>query len=102
MNKQIRELFETRCFPNFPGIAHGLRRKPNGEYVSDTLEDHWQTFQEGFELGIKECKNAIIEEWYEENNKEKEKEPRDIALQVGKKAGLTKAINLIDKRFRDE
>lgn len=57
MNERVRELFETQVYPSFPGLAHGLRRKPSGEYVSDTLEDHWQTFQEGFELAVKECAN---------------------------------------------
>jgi hypothetical protein len=55
MNERIRELFETRVYPSFPGIAVGLRCKPNGEYLSDALEDHWQTFQEGVEIATKEC-----------------------------------------------
>ena len=55
MNERIRELFESEVYPSFPGIAHGLRRKDNGEYVSDALEDHWQTFQEGFEIAVREC-----------------------------------------------
>jgi len=37
--------------------AHGLRRKPNGEYFSDLLEDHWNTFQEGWEGALKYLKN---------------------------------------------
>lgn len=52
----IRQAFETVCFPNFE-TAHGLRRKPTGEYVSDALEDHWQTFQEGWEEAIKHLTN---------------------------------------------
>lgn len=50
----VREAFETVCYPNF-GVTsgHSLRRKPNGEYVSDALEDHWQTFQEGWEEAIR-------------------------------------------------
>lgn len=60
MNNQVRELFETQVFPSFPGIAHGLRRKPSGEYVSDTLEDHWQTFQEGFEIAVLECTKELL------------------------------------------
>lgn len=55
MNERIRQLFESEVYPSFPGIAHGLRRKDNGEYVSDALEDHWQTFQEGFEIAVREC-----------------------------------------------
>ena len=48
----VRQAFETVCYPNFPGQSHGLRRRPSGEYVSDSLEDHWQTFQEGWEYAI--------------------------------------------------
>jgi hypothetical protein len=50
----IRKAFEEVCYPNF-GVTsgHSLRRKSNGEYVSDSLEDHWQTFQEGWEEAIK-------------------------------------------------
>ncbi len=50
----VRTAFEQVCFPNF-GVTSGfsLRRKPNGEYASSTVEDHWQTFQEGWEEAIK-------------------------------------------------
>lgn len=53
MSDPIRELFETVVYPSF-GVTsgHSLRRKPNGEYVSDSLEDHWQTFQEGWECAV--------------------------------------------------
>jgi len=54
MNERIRQLFETHVYPNF-GDKHNLNKKYNGEYVSDVLEDHWQTFQEGVELAAKEC-----------------------------------------------
>lgn len=55
----IRERFEEVCYPNF-GVTsgHSLRRNPTGEYVSDALEDHWQTFQEGWEEAVK----AIIKD----------------------------------------
>ena len=53
MNYKIRQLFEEHSYPNFPGII--LKRKNTGEYESDTLEDHWQTFQEGWEEAVKEC-----------------------------------------------
>lgn len=54
----IRRAFESECYPNFsPDSAHGLRRKPNGEYISDVLEDHWQTFQEGWEQAMKHLQN---------------------------------------------
>lgn len=58
MNERIRKLFEENCYPNF-GLYEGLQRKPNGEYLNDVLEDHWQTFQEGFELAVKECAYLI-------------------------------------------
>jgi hypothetical protein len=53
----MREEFETITYSslNITGscTAHGLRRKPNGEYMSDLLEDHWNTFQEGWEAAKK-------------------------------------------------
>ena len=53
----IRKAFEEVCYPNFGTTSgHSLRRKSNGEYVSDSIEDHWQTFQEGWEEGIKYLK----------------------------------------------
>lgn len=52
----IREVFEEKVFLNFVSTAHGLRRKPTGEYVSDMLEDHWNTFQEGWEYAIEYLK----------------------------------------------
>ena len=50
----MRQAFEEVCYPSF-GVTSGysLQRKPNGEYVSDSLEDHWQTFQEGWEEAVK-------------------------------------------------
>ena len=53
MSDPMRDLFENMVYPSF-GVTsgHSLRRKPNGEYVSDALEDHWQTFQEGWECAI--------------------------------------------------
>jgi hypothetical protein len=59
MNNKIRELFEEKVYPSFGSVAHGLRRKPSGEYVSDMLEDHWQTFQEGVEIAVNECLDVI-------------------------------------------
>lgn len=57
----MRQLFEEKVYPSFSGIAYGFLRKPNGEYVSDTLEDHWQTFQEGFEMGMLHVEKMIDE-----------------------------------------
>jgi hypothetical protein len=57
MSDPMRDLFENMVYPSF-GVTsgHSLRRKPNGEYVSDALEDHWQTFQEGWECAIEYLK----------------------------------------------
>lgn len=58
MNDPIRQAFEdiTYATLNISGTktGHGLRRKENGEYVSDLLEDHWNTFQEGWECAVRE------------------------------------------------
>lgn len=43
MNQIIREAFEAHTLPNF--------RKDDS--YDDTIEDHWQTFQEGWESAIK-------------------------------------------------
>ena len=59
MNKRVRALFEENVYPSFPGLGSGLHRKDNGEYVSDALEDHWQTFQEGVELAVQDCVKVI-------------------------------------------
>jgi hypothetical protein len=60
MNDPIREAFETITYStlNIAGTrtGHGLRRKLNGEYVSDLLEDHWNTFQEGWECAVEHLK----------------------------------------------
>jgi hypothetical protein len=49
----MREAFESITYLtlNLAGscTAYGVKRKPNGEYISDLLEDHWNTFQEGWE-----------------------------------------------------
>ena len=49
----LRRAFESITYSSLniagSGTGHGLRRKPNGEYVSDLLEDHWNTFQEGWD-----------------------------------------------------
>jgi 1,2-phenylacetyl-CoA epoxidase catalytic subunit len=53
MTDQIRKAFEEVTYLTLRATGHGLRRRPDGQYVSDTLEDHWQTFQEGWEEAIK-------------------------------------------------
>ena len=62
MNDRIRELFEENVFPSF-ALGETLRRNNKGEYISANLEDHWQTFQEGFELAVEECRNVLADEY---------------------------------------
>lgn len=62
MTNPIRKAFEEVTYPTLQlagtYTAHGLRRKlDTGEYVSDLLEDHWNTFQEGWEEAIKYLQN---------------------------------------------
>ena len=57
MNDPVRQAFETVCLPNFNLLSLGNKRKPNGEYLNNTLEDHWQTFQEGWEEAIRHLTN---------------------------------------------
>ena len=56
MSDPMRKAFEEITYStlNIVGsrTGHGLRRKENGEYVSDLLEDHWNTFQEGWEAAL--------------------------------------------------
>jgi hypothetical protein len=54
MNPKVRELFEQHVVPSF-GHELMFHRIANGEYASSILEDHWQTFQEAFELAVVEC-----------------------------------------------
>jgi len=60
MNNLMKKAFEEITYPtlNIAGshTGHGLRRKENGEYVSDLLEDHWNTFQEGWEAALEMLK----------------------------------------------
>lgn len=58
MTERIRQLFEDIVYPSFAS-RYNLNRKSNGEYAADVLEDHWQTFQEGFESAIVECVDII-------------------------------------------
>ena len=67
MNDPIREAFEEVCFPSFGSIVDGLNRYASGvdglnryasgEYINPTLEDHWNTFQEGWEAALEFLKN---------------------------------------------
>jgi|GEM_PF-1437271 len=56
--KIIREAFEKTCLPSFSNL--NSHKKPNGEYVSPILEDHWQTFQEGWEAALEHLLNISV------------------------------------------
>lgn len=47
----IREAFERVSAPSF-GHELTYPRNSNGEYTNPILEDHWQTFQEGWECAV--------------------------------------------------
>lgn len=57
MNDPIREAFEEISLPSFPLHLERGARYANGEYITPAIEDHWQTFQEGWEAAIKHLKN---------------------------------------------
>lgn len=51
MNDIIREAFEQVSAPSF-GHELTFPKNAKGEYVDPKLEDHWQTFQEGWETAV--------------------------------------------------
>lgn len=58
MNDAARKAFEEVSAPNFGwGGNPSLRRNKDGTYVDHQLEDHWQTFQEGWEEAVKYLKD---------------------------------------------
>jgi hypothetical protein len=58
----IRKAFEETTSVNFHDNSVKLIRNERDEYINPTLEDHWQTFQEGWECAI-----AFIKEVNEMN-----------------------------------
>jgi len=50
----MRQAFEQVSAPNFQD-PNGTARDMSGQYVSDVLKDHWETFQEAWE----ECTNFL-------------------------------------------
>jgi hypothetical protein len=50
MKQLIREAFETYTLPNFRDSKVVFF---NGEYNNDTVQEHWETFQEGWESAVK-------------------------------------------------
>lgn len=59
MNKLVKERFEAVTLPAF-GIQDGSPVNEKGEYKSP-IEDHWQTFQEGWEACLDECCSILLE-----------------------------------------
>lgn len=51
--EQIRTAFEEVCLPSFELHPERGCRYPDGTYVTPVIEDHWQTFQEGWEAALK-------------------------------------------------
>ena len=53
------------------------------------------------DLMVQECIDVLRKEWYNVNDIETQdgESPRDIALRVGRKGGLTTAMNSISKHF---
>lgn len=48
---KCREAFEQITLPNFGvdvEVSYRIRRDPNGCYIDPIIEDHWNTFQEGW------------------------------------------------------
>lgn len=59
MNDIIRESFERASAPSF-GHELTFPRDARGEYVNPALEDHWQTFQEGWEAAMEFLKTKQV------------------------------------------
>ena len=79
MNPRIKDLIE-KC-ENF------------GSWDNKTYTFDKEKFAD---LLIQEAMNVVRQAWYEENNKSTEgMDPREVAIHVGMKGGLMKAINRI-------
>jgi hypothetical protein len=48
----MRQEFEAISIPNFGVGIFAYERNLHGEYFNPALEDHWQTFQEGWEAAM--------------------------------------------------
>lgn len=57
MRDPTREAFERVTVPAFRPSLGGTDRLPSGEYRDVTLEEHWNTFQEGWEAAVEFLKN---------------------------------------------
>jgi hypothetical protein len=61
MKMEMREIFEQVTLMSFVPGEVDTARLANGQYRNPVIEDHWQTFQEGWEEGIKWFKQAATE-----------------------------------------
>jgi hypothetical protein len=57
MSDPTREAFERVTVPAFGTSRRCTDRLPSGEYRDVTLEEHWNTFQEGWEAAVEFLKN---------------------------------------------
>lgn len=60
---RIRKAFEEISMPNFSckyGLPLDTSRNSDGEYVNESIEDNWQTFQEAVDFAVKECIETVI------------------------------------------
>lgn len=58
----VREHFERITAPSFC-LDEDYTILPNGEYKSPVIEDHWQTFQEGWESCVNFLKNKKVSDF---------------------------------------
>ena len=61
MKLGMREIFEQITLSNFSEEEFDTTRLANGQYRNPIVEDHWQTFQEGWEEGIKWFRQSVTE-----------------------------------------
>jgi len=57
VTKIIREAFEKVSASSFGTTSDIIKKNSKGEYKNPNVEDHWQTFQEGWEAAIEHLKN---------------------------------------------
>jgi len=55
----VRQEFERVAVPNFFIGEVDLARDSKGQYIASSLEDHWQTFQEGWGSAVAAIKSRV-------------------------------------------
>lgn len=56
--ERIRALFEDVTVPSF-GADVNRNKDIRGRYANVALEEHWDTFQEAFEVAVCECADLV-------------------------------------------